>query len=68
MGLDIDYVCVFMQVTEVTEGPAKPLSSKEITEAIQRLEKLNAAVAKKRLTEAARNNLESYIYSAKDQV
>lgn len=57
-----------LKVTEVTEGPAKSLSSKEITEAIQRLEKLNAAVAKKRLTEAARNNLESYIYSAKDQL
>lgn len=57
-----------MQITEVTEGPAKPLSSKDITEAIQRLEKLNAADAKKRATEAAKNNLESYIYSAKDQV
>ena len=57
-----------MQITEVTEGPAKSLSSKELTEAIQRLGKLNAADAKKRATEAAKNNLESYIYSAKDQV
>lgn len=57
-----------MQITEVTEGPAKPLSSKDRAEAIQRLEKLNAADAKKRATEAAKNNLESYIYSAKDQV
>ena len=57
-----------MQITEVTEGSAKSLSRKELSEAIQRLEKLNAADAKKRATEAAKNNLESYIYSAKDQV
>jgi hypoxia up-regulated 1 len=57
-----------LKIIEVTEGPAKPLSSKGLTEAIQRLEKLNAADAKKRATEAAKNNLESYIYSAKDQL
>lgn len=57
-----------MQITEVTEGPAKPLSSKDLTGAFQRLEKLNAADAKKRATEAAKNNMESYIYSAKEQV
>lgn len=57
-----------MQITEVTEGPAKPLSSKDLTGAFQRLEKLNAADAKKRATEVAKNNMESYIYSAKEQV
>ncbi|KAG0612998.1 hypothetical protein M758_6G068300 [Ceratodon purpureus] len=57
-----------LKITEVTEGSAKSLSRKELSEAIQRLEKLNAADAKKRATEAAKNNLESYIYSAKDQL
>ena len=57
-----------MQIIEVTEGPSKRLSSKDLSEAIHRLEKLNAADAKKRATEAAKNNLESYIYSAQDQV
>lgn len=57
-----------VQLTDVTEGPARSLSSKDITNAIQRLEKTNAADAQKRAMEAAKNNLESYIYSAKDQV
>lgn len=57
-----------LKLTDVTEGPARSLSSKDITNAIQRLEKTNAADAQKRAMEAAKNNLESYIYSAKDQL
>lgn len=57
-----------LQITDLTSGPARPLSSKDISEAIKRLEKLNVADAKKRATEAAKNNLEAYIYATKDKV
>lgn len=56
------------QITDLTSGPARPLTSKDISEAIKRLEKLNIADAKKRATEAAKNNLEAYIYATKDKV
>lgn len=52
----------------MTEGPAKPLSEKDIFEGIKRLEKLNLLDAEKRQTAEAKNSLESYIYATKDQV
>lgn len=57
-----------VQITDLTGGPARPLSSEDISKAIKRLEKLNIADAKKRATEAAKNSLEAYIYATKDKV
>ena len=57
-----------VQVKDVSVGVVRPLTKDARVEASVRLENINRRDEEKRRTAEAKNNLESYIYMAKEKV